>query len=1129
LCWNIGGLTARLGEPGFLSYLSPFDICCLLETFTSHNLDLSMYFDDYVLYHCPGIKLSPQGRRSGGVAVLIRKQLALQVCKIQLQYDNVVVFQIQSRRPIIVICAYVPPVDSPYYSSRHVKCNLSFLEDIILELERSYPECMIMICGDLNARIGDWHVHTHSNEYDNGFSEDSSGIECTCDHFRLPRKSQDSTVNHFGTKLIEICRIYHLCVLNGCANSDREGRSTYISPLGESVVDYCLLYANALHYDIDVNVASRIESQHMPLEISLGLRKPPYQKITKTRYISKICWDTSKVREFVDRINEREFSDRLSDATEKLQHSTEEALTIFMEALTTCVEGMRKNITIKYNTALNEKRVAWFDGECRDARRETRKALNRYRTTKLSIDKDKYASFRRQYKSLIREKKIMYRNTVSQSLMTSLTNSRDFWNMIKSATRKVTPPPEIEIDVWKNYFEQIYQHSAETHEDVVPHFEEVIDHPELDAQISSAEVDSAIRRIKTGKAPGLDDLPGECFRTACSKIVPFLTTLFNNLFDTHYFPRRWLESVIVPIHKKGNKLDPDNYRGISLLPILSKIFSSILTRRLCVWLEDEGKICTEQAGFRTDHSTIDHIFTLYAIVTKHVYGQGRGKLYVAFVDYRKAFDSVDRCKLWKILQNSKLSTKFTKMLKAMYANVKSCVRWNHLTSDFFTCPVGVKQGAKESTSIFLMYINTVADYVRAHGRHGIQMLPGKEEIFALLFADDIALLSSTPSGLQNQINSLARVSETLGLRANTDKTKVMVFRRGGHLAGGERWFLGDTRLEIVNSYKYLGYTFTTKLSLSAAAKDVAIKGKLKSVQIMKAMWSLQNTNTTVFARLFDAQVQSSLLYGSEIWGLRTQDPVEKTQVFACKRFLGLDIRTPNHFVYGELGRYPLVINSTIRAIKYWIRLSTMPSQRLPRQAYEMLQNTRVAQDKSWPGLVKHTLCKLGFAYVWLNGGVGNQSRFLKQLKQRLKDCYRQSWDEKNHSNERFLWYSSFKDVFGQEKYLNFLHIKKFRDTFIRFRLGINTLRINQRFAGNETRDLTCPFCNVIENEDHFLVYCCAYDELREKYMIRHVHPHTRRNSSVLVEGSSTRMTRDVSMYIFYALKLREEKITSSIL
>jgi len=186
-------------------------------------------------------------------------------------------------------------------------------------------------------------------------------------------------------------------------------------------------------------------------------------------------------------------------------------------------------------------------------------------------------------------------------------------------------------------------------------------------------------------------------------------------------------------------------------------------------------------------------------------------------------------------------------------------------------------------------------------------------------------------------------------------------------------------------------------------------------------------------------------------GLKSQDPVEKTQVFACKRFLGLDIRTSNLFVYGELGRYPLVINSTIRAIKYWISLSTMPSQRLPRQAYEMLQNTRVAQDKSWPGLVKHTLCKLGFAYVWLNGGVGNQSRFLKQLKQRLKDCYRQSWDEKNHSSERFLWYSSFKDVFGQEKYLNFLNIKRFRDTFIRFRSGINTLRINQRFAGTETR------------------------------------------------------------------------------
>ena len=144
----------------------------------------------------------------------------------------------------------------------------------------------------------------------------------------------------------------------------------------------------------------------------------------------------------------------------------------------------------------------------------------------------------------------------------------------------------------------------------------------------------------------------------------------------------------------------DNYRGISLLCVMSKIFASILTSRLRRWVELENKVCPEQAGFRTQHSTIDHIYTLHAIILKHVYGDRRGKLYVAFVDYRKAFDSVNRSQLWKVLRSANLSTKFLKMLQAMYYKVQSCVRWGQEFSEFFDCPSGVKQRAVERPQFF---------------------------------------------------------------------------------------------------------------------------------------------------------------------------------------------------------------------------------------------------------------------------------------------------------------------------------------------------------------------------------------------------------------------------------------------
>ena len=90
--------------------------------------------------------------------------------------------------------------------------------------------------------------------------------------------------------------------------------------------------------------------------------------------------------------------------------------------------------------------------------------------------------------------------------------------------------------------------------------------------------------------------------------------------------------------------------------------------------------------------------------------------------------------------------------------------------------------------MFSLFISEVADLVRESGKDGIQLISGLEDIFLLLFADDIVLISSTPSGLQNQIDNLENASKSLGLTVNLNKTKVMVFRKGVHIAAGEKKF-----------------------------------------------------------------------------------------------------------------------------------------------------------------------------------------------------------------------------------------------------------------------------------------------------------------------------------------------------
>ena len=169
--------------------------------------------------------------------------------------------------------------------------------------------------------------------------------------------------------------------------------------------------------------------------------------------------------------------------------------------------------------------------------------------------------------------------------------------------------------------------------------------PELDNPITEQEVHQAIKNLKTGKASGLDNICAEFLKYA-ENVVPFLAKFFNKLYDTSYLALDWCKSVIIPLFKKGEDSNPDNYRGISLLSIVSKVFTAILNKRLYAWAENEEKIRKEQAGFRKGYSTIDHIFTLITMVKSKLDSRRGGKVSVAFIDYKKAFDTVDRDKLW---------------------------------------------------------------------------------------------------------------------------------------------------------------------------------------------------------------------------------------------------------------------------------------------------------------------------------------------------------------------------------------------------------------------------------------------------------------------------------------------------
>ena len=117
----------------------------------------------------------------------------------------------------------------------------------------------------------------------------------------------------------------------------------------------------------------------------------------------------------------------------------------------------------------------------------------------------------------------------------------------------------------------------------------------------------------------------------------------------------------------------------------------------------------------------------------------------------------------------------------------------------------------------------------------------------------------------------------------------MVFRKGGFLAARDRWFSGDSRLEVVNNDKYLGQTFSTGQSFTAAMEDMSIRAKRSRVDILRALKKIGCNSPVVFFNLFDARIVPTLLYGAEIWGNGKYEQMEGVHPFACKHFFCMSV------------------------------------------------------------------------------------------------------------------------------------------------------------------------------------------------------------------------------------------------
>ena len=241
------------------------------------------------------------------------------------------------------------------------------------------------------------------------------------------------------------------------------------------------------------------------------------------------------------------------------------------------------------------------------------------------------------------------------------------------------------------------------------------------------------------------------------QFITSITQLFNNILETRQFPSQSGIGV-----KSGCEEDPNNYRGITLQNVLAKIFASILNSRILSWAEDNNLLNESQFGFRKGRRTIDCQIILLTLIQK--FKSTRNPLYSCFIDFSKAFDSLDHSLLWSKLANFGLSSRILSLLQDMYSKVNSCVRVNGNTLTFFSCNKGVRQGCNLSPLLFCLCISDLESSLLNNGVLGVKLfnlcLP------LLLFADDVLLFGNSPEDLQHFHNILSSYCATWNLTVN---------------------------------------------------------------------------------------------------------------------------------------------------------------------------------------------------------------------------------------------------------------------------------------------------------------------------------------------------------------------------
>ena len=804
---------------------------------------------------------------------------------------------------------------------------------------------ILMIMGDLNAKVGSERLGRESEIGPHGIG----------------------TMNENGELFADFCAVNSMVIGGTFFPHKSCHKTTWVSPTGdtENQIDHIAItrrWRSSLH-DVRAKRGADISSDHHLLvaEIRLKLLAQKRSEVKRRKFNTGRLKDPDIVNEFQLSLQNR-FSvlQRLDEDDEDINSTWEHTKDAI---ITTCEE------TLGY---IQHNRKQWISEKTWETicerRQDKERILNATTRQQKRHATEQYAKRDKEVKRRCKQDKRDYVEHLAQQAESACGKGdiKSLYNItrqlgdrpsnnntpVKDKNGATLTKLEEQLGRWQEHFQEVLNRPPPTNPPILE------PGPTLNIEvgdITEAEVVTAIRHLKNGKAGGIDNIPPEALKFMDNISVSYLHRLLNRIWNEECIPEDWHKGLLVKLPKKGDTSQCNNWRGITLLSIPSKVLCSIILSRMKK--EVDTKMRDEQAGFRQERSCVDQIATLRIIIEQTI--EWQTSLYLNFIDFQKAFDSVDHQVLWGILAHYGIPQKLISMIQQLYDGFTCQVIHGGTTTEPFPVTTGVRQGCLLSPLLFLLVIDWVSRTAYSNPT-GIQWtLTSRLE--DLDFADDICTLSHRLQDSQHQATSLETTAKRTGLYINAQKTKTM--RINSNQADSIK--INNTEVEDTKDFTYLGSIVST-----SGGTDEDIKARKRKAQqafaMLRPVWRSRALRTRTKLRIFNTNVKSVLLYGSETWR-ETASSMKSVQVFInkCLRNI-LGIRWPDTISNVNLWRrtkqQPVDVTIRTRRWKWIGHTLRKANSNITKQALEWNpqgQRKRGRPKNTWRRGLSSDLRKIG--------------------------------------------------------------------------------------------------------------------------------------------------------------------------